>query len=133
MIYLFSLIVHAEPSTALFVDVKGGYFLNIDLHEEWSQAEFRIDNQVGFFAEQDFQQRSFEGTFEIIPDVLHMNMELSKGNIGRQMSLPIPVIYLPHSQPDLSGEQLLTLPDYSFNWHLYKRILKPIHRIFKNE
>jgi hypothetical protein len=129
MILLCSLFIWAEPSAALFVDLKGGYFLNIDLHEEWAQAEFRIDNQIGFFAEQDFRQRSFEGTFERVPDVLNMNMELSKGNIGRQLSLPIPVIYLPHDQPDLSGYNALLLPDYSFQWHLYRKIVKPLSRL----
>jgi|GEM_PF-5903118 len=64
----------AEPSTSLFVNVDGSYTLDISLKEEWSEAELRIDNQVGIHQPTNFRHLHFEGTFEQIPSSLHIRM-----------------------------------------------------------
>lgn len=133
MYWIMTTIVYAEPQASLFVDVHGSYFLNVDLQQEWKQAELSFDHSLGLFSKKDIQKFSHEGKFEEIPRVLNMKASLSKGQLGEYASLPIPVIYLPLSQPSLSGDDELGLPAYTFKWNLYKRIYRPVQRWFTHE
>lgn len=130
MITFLILIAIAEPSAALFVEPNGRFFLNVTFQEEWSKAEVHFDQSLGFFTQDNMRHFSYEGSFERVPDVLNMKMELTKDNIGQEIDLPIPVVYLPFSHPSLGGEKELPLPNYSFHWHVYSKIISPLNSLF---
>ena len=130
MIAFLFCISFAEPSASLFVEANGNFFLNVTFQEEWSKAEFYFDQPFGYFSRDNLQQFSYEGNFDSVPSVLNMTLELSKENIGQAIDLPIPVVYLPYSQPSLAGENALQLPKYTFRWHLYHKIVSPIQKFF---
>ena len=133
MLILIAAFLHAEPNATLFVDVRGSFFLNVDLQQRWNQAELTFDQSLGLFTKNDIQHFSYEGTFDQIPSVLNMNVSVSKDSVGAYSSLPIPVIYLPLSHPNLSGEEDYALPSQTFKWKLYKNIVRPVTSWLKHE
>ena len=130
MIAFLMMTAFAEPSAALFVEANGSFFLNVTFQEEWSKAEVHFDQSLGIFTQENMRYFSYEGSFERVPDVLHMTMALTKDNIGQEIDLPIPVVYLPYQHPSLGGEAELALPDYSFRWHVYHNIISPLRSFF---
>lgn len=123
----------AEPRASLFVEENGSFFLNVNFQQEWKQAELIFDQSLGLFTQRNVQQFSYEGTFDTIPSVLHMDVSLSKDQLGSFSSLPIPVIYMPLSNPDLSGAEEQALPAHTFQWNIYKNLYRPIQRWFTHE
>lgn len=132
MLFLMSY-VFADPSTSLFVNVDGGYVLDITMQEEWSEAELRIDHMVGLHQPTNFRHLHFEGTFESIPDALQIRMELAKNNVGRYVNVHVPTLYMPFSSPDLSGNETYELPSRSIQWRLYRHILYPLRQLIQDE
>ena len=133
MFWVLTNTLFAEPRASLFVEESGAFFLNVDFQQEWNQAELTFDQSLGLFSKKNIQQFSYEGTFDEIPSVLHMNVSLSKDQLGSFSSLPIPVIYMPLSNPDLSGTEVKDLPSHTFKWNIYKNLYRPIQRWFANE
>ena len=133
MFWVLTNVLFAEPRASLFVEETGAFFLNVDLQQEWNQAELSFDQSLGLFSKKDIQQFSYEGTFDKIPSVLHMSVSLSKDQLGAYSSMPIPVIYMPLSHPDLSGTEELSLPGHTFQWGIYKNLYRPIQRWLTNE
>ena len=133
MFWVLTNLLFAEPRASLFVEESGTFFLNIDFQQEWNQAEFYFDNSLGLFTKQNVQQFSYEGKFDQIPSVIHMSVSLSNDQRGTYSSLPIPVVYMPLSHPDLSGEEELELPSHTLKWNIYKNLYRPVQRWFTNE
>ena len=133
MFWILTTIVYAEPQASLFVDAQGSYFLNVDLKQEWKQAELSFDQSLGLFSKTNIQKFSHEGQFEHIPRVLNMKASLSKEHVGEYASLPIPVVYLPSAQPSLGGDEELSLPAHTFQWNLYKKVYRPVQLWFTHE
>ena len=131
LFFMFS--AFAEPRTSLFVNLDGGYVLDITMNEEWSEADLRIDHLVGFHQPTNFRHLHFEGTFEQIPESLHIRMELAKENMGRYINVHVPTLYVPFSPPDLSGSKALELPQPSFQWHIYRHVLFPLRQLMQDE
>ena len=57
-----------------------------------------------------------------VPEDVRIKMELASKNKGAHLSMYVPIIPLPESQPDLSGEAFSPLPKHSFQWWLLKRL-----------
>ena len=133
MIWIITNVLNAEPRASLFVQESGAFFLNVDFQQEWNQAELTFDNSLGLFTQKDTQRFSYEGTFDQIPSVIHMSVSLSKEHLGEYSSMPIPVIYMPLSHPDLSGKEDLSLPSHTLKWNIYTNLYRPIQRWFTNE
>ena len=133
MFWVLTNVLFAEPRASLFVQENGAFFLNVDFQQEWNQAELSFDHSLGLFTQRDTQQFSYEGTFDQIPSVIHMSVSLSKDQLGAYSSMPIPVIYMPLSRPDLSGKEDFALPSHTIKWNIYKNLYRPIHRWLTNE